>query len=543
MTNLKLKSDISDFATVFHASDADTKLSSIEHIVAWIVKAEGRTPTEDEVRKALNHHSLVTLSGEIHGVADLLAVASIDAPALANRVISILDSGTHWDGTIELLFEKVEPSSAQDIEDSFNTTEEGTDMTEEAKATTITIKDEGMVAALDAVMKGAIEGATSIRDMINQLNSSSTDIASLTEQLERVKKAASKASFSSAPSAPEVTDLGELTYQVEMVEAADIFTSKTSDGKIRKSPALKFQIPSIVWKQADGTVVNHPEKPEVDDDYIFQPTMLLKFLVGMVKNSNTWLYGHTGTGKTTFVEQISARLGFPVTRVNLDRDLERADFVGKTDLVNKDGATVTEFVEGLLPRAMKRPGYLIMDEITSGKPDILFVIQRVLEGNGLMLTEEGGKIVKPNGLFRLVATDNTRGQGDEYGMYPGTRVMNQATLDRFPVFIEVDYLSKDNELKLVKAKSPAISDAIASQLVLFSNEIRKAFKNAELMAPISPRGLCSIAENVVTLLDFGMKDEAAAVKMSLEMGMFDKTTSDTVLKVREIADRCFKAAA
>src|SRR5690606_15658140 len=150
--------------------------------------------------------------------------------------------------------------------------------------------------------------------------------------------------------------------------------------------------------------------------------------------------------------------------------------------------TVTKFTEGTLPRAMQRPGFLLVDEIDAGRPDILFVLQRALEGNGLMLTEDNGRIIKPHPLFRFAATANTRGQGDESGVYSGVRAMNGAMLDRFPVFIEFDYIEADREAHLLTNKNPTLHKDIAGMMTQFAKEVRIAFKNGELFQPVTPRG-------------------------------------------------------
>jgi cobaltochelatase CobS len=400
-----------------------------------------------------------------------------------------------------------------------------------------------MFPAVNSMLHTVTDGkVTDIASFIEAINDRNSEFNSLQAQIDAANAAVAAAKRESIPtSGAEEINGEELTYEVVYAKAADVFAFTDDKGKIKKAKPLAFDIPTLVWKNDKGEVVQHPEVPSVDEQYQLQPMQLLKFLTGFAQDSNTWLYGHTGTGKSTFVEQVAARVGFPVSRVNLDSFLERADFVGKVDLEGDgSGGTVTVYNEGILPRAMKRPGFLLLDEIDAGRPDILFVVQRVLEGNGLMLTEDHGRIVRSHPLFRFVATANTRGQGDEYGIYQGTRTLNNALIDRFPVFIEFDYLKKDAEMKLIAAKFPSIDSTMLEQMVTFAGEIRQAFKTGEVFQPITPRGLTNMASVFTHFNDIGIKKKGEALKMALEMTVYDKTTRDTVQRVRELADRCFK---
>ncbi len=341
----------------------------------------------------------------------------------------------------------------------------------------------------------------------------------------------------------DTVNADELTYELVMRPANEMFYTVDDSGKPKRSKNLSFEIPTLVWKDSTGKVVDHPEVPEIDENYQLSPVTLLKVLTAFTKGLNSWLYGHTGTGKSTFVEQVAARVGFPVSRVNLDSNLERSDLVGHVVLQEKNGATISRFEEGILPRAMKRPGILLLDEIDAGRPDILFVIQRALEGNGLMLTEDGGRIQEAHPLFRFFATANTRGQGDEYGIYQGTRTLNTAMIDRFPVFVEFKYMKKETEMKLLSANHPDLPDDMCDQMVTLANEIRMAFANGELFQPITPRGLNMLATAYLHFEETGIKKAGETLRLALEMTIYDKTTNDTVQKVRELADRCFRTPA
>lgn len=410
-------------------------------------------------------------------------------------------------------------------------TEENEEMAKTKEDLKIAIVNDSVVPGLDAMISAATGGKViDFRKFAEEVNGSDEMIKTLQENLDKMKSRMSKMKSKPVPiTGTEVVNAEELTYQLVYRKAADVFGVKK----------LFMEIPTLVWMDKAGTVVHHPEVPSIDENYQMTFDNLVKFLTAYSKDMNTWLYGHTGTGKSTFVEQVAARIGFPVSRLNLDSNMERADLVGHIALREKGGTTVSEYEEGILPRAMQRPGFLLLDEIDAGRPDILFVIQRALEGSGLMITEESGRIVKPHPLFRFVATANTRGQGDETGIYSGTRNLNASMVDRFPVFIEFKYLDKTTEMKLLNMNHPELDDKMAEQMVVFANEVRSAFSNGELFQPITPRGLNRLAELFLYFKDIDVKNP---MKTALEMTVYDKTTRDTIQRVRELADRCLKVA-
>jgi hypothetical protein len=210
--------------------------------------------------------------------------------------------------------------------------------------------------------------------------------------------------------------------------------------------AFDFDVPT--WDWADV----HPHVPAIDADYIFRPFDLLRCLYGIVTNQRTYLHGHTGSGKSTLVEQVAARLNWPYMRVNFDSEITRMDLIGRDVLINEGGVTTSKFADGILPQMMAGPYIGCFDEMDFVRPDVAYVMQRALEGGGLMLTEDGGRIVKPHRMFRIFATGNTVGQGDEFGMYQGARPQSLAMLDRFTVWVKVEYLNSTERKKLLKAR-------------------------------------------------------------------------------------------
>jgi len=383
--------------------------------------------------------------------------------------------------------------------------------------------DPTLKPAIDALLKQ--NNNLTFDQMVDQFNEQVSKVMDLTNQVNRLSKSASN-----VPAMPTAGVDDDLTYEVVMQNAGKVFG--------RKVKALAFDIPTLVWRNANGDEVRHPLCPDVDDNYEFRPDHLIKFLSGHLFGQNLWLHGHTGTGKTTLAEQVAARIGFPVHRLNLDSNIERSDMVGSKELTVENGVPVTTYVEGILPRAMQQPSFLILDEMDAGQADVLFTIQRALEKKGLVLTEDGGRVVQSHALFRFIATANSRGQGDEYGWYQGVRPMNVATLDRFGVFIEVDYLDKTTEQKLLTNKYPTLKKSDAEEMSQFAVEVRQAFKTGELSTTISPRGMDSLVMYFLHMSDL-MPDRKTALKKALEVVITDRAPADSTRTVIEMADRVF----
>jgi cobaltochelatase CobS len=318
--------------------------------------------------------------------------------------------------------------------------------------------------------------------------------------------------------------------KVVMRKAADVF--KISGGAAK---AFQFEVPTFQWAYP------HPHVPDLDADYLFRPDMLITLLVSLVKNQPPWLAGHTGTGKSTFVEQVAARLQWPLLRVNFDSEITRMDLVGRDTLKTDPatGTTVTEWVDGILPTALKGPYILLLDEISFVRPDVSYVLQRALEGKGLLLTENGGELVRPHAMNRIIATDNTVGQGDEFGMYQGARPQSMAFLDRFNPFIHVGYLKEAEELALIQKRAPTIPPAVAKLIARYVAEHRQAFTNAEVLQPISPRGVIGLAEQFVTFRSI-YGDDKKATKRAFEDMVLAKASQQDKAVLQGIVDRVSK---
>ena len=248
--------------------------------------------------------------------------------------------------------------------------------------------------------------------------------------------------------------------------------------------------------------------PELDPDYLFNRDVTLAILAGFKHNRRVMVQGYHGTGKSTHIEQVAARLNWPCIRVNLDSHVSRIDLIGKDAIVLKDGKQVTEFREGILPYCLRSNTALVFDEYDAGRPDVMFVIQRVLEVSGKLTLLDQSKVITPHPAFRLFATTNTIGLGDTSGLYHGTQQINQGQMDRWSIVTTLNYLPHDDEVKIIlaKVKSFAKTDAKRKQvgaMVRVADLTRSAFINGDLSTVMSPRTVITWAENADIFGDVG----------------------------------------
>ena len=239
--------------------------------------------------------------------------------------------------------------------------------------------------------------------------------------------------------------------------------------------------------------------PEIDEVYRFNPEVTTAILAGFARNRRVMVQGLHGTGKSTHIEQVAARLNWPCVRINLDGHISRLDLVGKDAIVVRDDLQVTEFQEGIVPWALQRPVALIFDEYDAGRPDVMFVIQRVLEAQGRLTLLDQNKVIKPNPYFRLFATTNTVGLGNINGLYHGTQMLNHAQMDRWNVVATLNYLPRAEELGIVLARVPALADdagrALIESMVSVAELTRKGFTTGDISTLMSPRTVIDWAEN------------------------------------------------
>ena len=276
--------------------------------------------------------------------------------------------------------------------------------------------------------------------------------------------------------------------------------------------------------------------PEIDSAYQFDKDTTLAILAGFSHNRRVMIQGYHGSGKSTHIEQVAARLNWPCVRINLDSHISRIDLLGKDAIVLQDGKQITEFREGILPWALQSPTALVFDEYDAGRPDVMFVIQRVQEFEGKLTLLDQNKVIKPHPSFRLFSTANTVGLGDTTGLYHGTQQINQGQMDRWHIVSTLNYLDPELELRVVLAKVPSMDTKLgreeASNMVSVANLSRQGFANGDISTLMSPRTVISWAENNEIFKD---------LNRSFDITFLNKCDDTEKTIIAEYYQRCFNA--
>ncbi|MBV1704536.1 MAG: cobaltochelatase subunit CobS [Hyphomicrobiales bacterium] len=298
---------------------------------------------------------------------------------------------------------------------------------------------------------------------------------------------------------------------------------------VRQTFAIDSDMEAPAYSRADEHV------PDFDPDYLFDRDTTLAILAGFAFNRRVMIAGYHGTGKSSHVEQVAARLNWPCVRVNLDSHVSRIDLVGKDAIVLRDGKQVTEFRDGILPWAIQNNVALCFDEYDAGRPDVMFVIQRVLEQSGRLTLLDQNRVIRPHPAFRLFSTANTIGLGDTSGLYHGTQQINQGQMDRWSIVATLNYLPHDKEVDIVRAKAPHYARDkegrdVVSRMVRVADLTRNAFMNGELSTVMSPRTVITWAENAAIFKDVGF---------AFRLTFLNKCDELERKSVAEFYQRCF----
>ncbi|WP_213953635.1 AAA family ATPase [Variovorax sp. dw_954] len=274
--------------------------------------------------------------------------------------------------------------------------------------------------------------------------------------------------------------------------------------------------------------------PEIDAVYRFNPDVTLAILAGFMRDRRVMVQGLHGTGKSTHIEQVAARLNWPCVRLNLDGHISRLDLVGKDAVVLRDGQQVTEFQEGIVPWSLQRPVALIFDEYDAGRPDVMFVIQRILERDGQFTLMDQNRVLRPHPFFRLFATANTVGLGNLNGLYHGAQRLNHAQIDRWNIVASLDYLPREEEIAIVQARVPSLANdeghAMVARMVAVADLTRKGFAAGDLSTLMSPRTVITWAENVEIFRD---------AELAFRLSFVNKCDEAERPLVAEYFQRCF----
>jgi len=274
---------------------------------------------------------------------------------------------------------------------------------------------------------------------------------------------------------------------------------------IKISVNQSFNIDSNM--EIDGFSKKNEFVPKIDPDYKFDRDTTLAILSGFAFNKRVLIQGYHGTGKSTHIEQVAARLNWPCVRVNLDSHISRIDLIGKDAIVLKDSKQVTEFKEGILPWSIQNPVALVFDEYDAGRPDVMFVIQRVLESEGNFTLLDKNKVLNQHNFFRMFATTNTIGLGDTTGLYHGTQQINQGQMDRWNIVTTLNYLAFEKEFEIILSKNKKLNNKDGkekiSNMIKVADLTRKGFMNGDISTVMSPRTVIHWAENSTIFKDVG----------------------------------------
>ena len=281
--------------------------------------------------------------------------------------------------------------------------------------------------------------------------------------------------------------------------------------QFEKKPDIKISVKQTFGLDSEMEINAFSKKneyvPKIDPDYKFDRDTTLAILAGFSFNKRVLIQGYHGTGKSTHIEQVAARLNWPCVRVNLDSHISRIDLIGKDAISLKDGKQITEFKEGILPWSIQNPVALVFDEYDAGRPDVMFVIQRVLESNGNFTLLDKNKVLEQHDFFRMFATTNTIGLGDTTGLYHGTQQINQGQMDRWNIVTSLNYLTFDKELQIILAKNKKFNSKegkeIISNMIKVADLTRKGFINGDISTVMSPRTVLHWAENTTIFKDEG----------------------------------------
>jgi cobaltochelatase CobS len=287
--------------------------------------------------------------------------------------------------------------------------------------------------------------------------------------------------------------------------------------------------------QVPAFTVRTEHVPELDPSYRFDRETTLAILAGFTHNRRVMIQGYHGTGKSTHIEQVAARLNWPCIRVNLDSHISRIDLIGKDAIVLKDGKQITEFREGILPWALQHPCALVFDEYDAGRPDVMFVIQRVLEVEGKLTLLDQSRVIRPHPMFRLFATANTVGLGDTTGLYHGTQQINQGQMDRWNIVATLNYLPHAQETEIVMAKIGSTDAKMKKQveaMVALADLTRAGFIAGDISTVMSPRTVITWADNTRIFGDIGF---------AFRLTFLNKCDEAERSTVAEYYQRCFNA--
>lgn len=485
----------------------------------------GCKPTPSGLRDALPNKHLLPLAAGCITVDELLQAvrhdrnieeASIFNDALKTQRVPIGEAA-------EWVKEQARRwrDAQQDAAPSTDTKTEATaPMSETATEITTTTVQPAQASAINGVL--SLAGLPPIEEWQKTLQAAQ-------EEIERLQQQA--AARPAAPSTGTTAAYAELPEgKWEMVPADKALSDLNP--KAKSVIAKLGELPVFEWEHP------HPMVPAIDPHYRFRAEVLLPLLFALQHNKRAWLHGHSGTGKSSAVHQLCARLGMPCITVSLDSDVSRMDLMGRDVLItDDDGNTRSEFQDGVLPKWFSQPAVILLDELDYGRSDVMYVLQRALEHGNLVVEEDGNRVVPPHPLNRIFATGNTKGCGDESGLYPGARTQSAAFLNRFTTWVHIPYMDPDEEVALLADKYPRVLSQVRDSLRSYIEAHRQAFTNAEILQPLSQRNLSAYCEAFLFSLEALGSKKAASY--AFEWAILGGASEQDATVMRGIADRVF----
>lgn len=484
-------------------------------------------PTPSGLRDALPMKALILLAAGCVSVDELLeAVArkrSLDR-------IYIYDDDMNPSAVTEMTARAWVDTQADRYADQKNSTattatNEATEAT--APMSTAAAAEEITTKPVPSTQAAAINGVLSLAGL-PPIESWQKTLKEAQDEIEKLRKeAASRPAMPSTGTSPSNDEIPAGTWSMKPAHEAlsDLADAKAVLKEIGELPVFEWDHP-------------HPMVPELDPHYVFRPEVLLPLLFAMQGNKRAWLHGHSGTGKSSAVHQLAARLKMPCITVSLDSDVSRMDLMGRDVLItDDDGNTRSEFKDGVLPKWFAQPCVILLDELDYGRSDVMYVLQRALEHGNLVVEEDGNRVVRPHPLNRIFATGNTKGCGDESGLYPGARTQSAAFLNRFVTWISVGYMEAEKEIALLSEKFPRIPSEVRASLQGYIEAHRQAFVQAEILQPLSQRNLTAFCE----AFSFAARTlpTKKAADHALDWTILGGASEQDATVMRGIADRVF----
>lgn len=389
----------------------------------------------------------------------------------------------------------------------------------------------GMLPAINRLLETSLQPKASVQDISGIIAAAESEIArlkpTLTEAMRQLRLARKAKPAATPARAETLSDIGDCDVTFE--KAAKIFPRCYGAAP----EVLNFDVPTLSFD------VPHPQTPAIDTTFRFNTRVLMEALHAIAENEIIWLYGESGCGKTEFWSQVAAHLGMPFTRLNMDGELTRSDILGSMRFVrHADGRQEMSFVEGLLPRAMRTGGLLLIDELDLGDPEVMPVLQPVLEGNPLVLLEDGGRIVHPHSTFRIAVTGNTKGLGSDNQMYLNAHEQSAATRDRISAFVEMPYLPAEMETQVVMERYPDSNAEFVRKLIQLANKVRDGYRKGEIYTLFSTRVVqyCVARHNRFAGLYSTPEQAALDVLETVIINRLDPASTQTV---KELIDNIF----